>query len=110
MIFHTAKTVNEVITWRGVKKINRKPQLVGGGDFGPIHQKSDFETVQFHQTILDMQTYIYSQHSVTRTLRGMKNLFEIANVRVIERILYGRGFQGKNKFYRMFELSHVDCI
>ena len=60
----------------------------------------------------------YSQHPVTRTLRRMNNLFEIANVRVIERILYGRGFQGKNKFsriiecssYRAVELPDVDCI
>ena len=48
---------------------------------------------------------IYSQHPVTRTLRGMKNPFEIANVRVIERILYGRGFQGGNKFGRISECS-----
>ena len=28
--------------------------------------------------------YIYSQHPVTRTLRGNQNLFEIANIRVNE--------------------------
>ena len=59
VIFNTSKTGNDVITWRGVKIFNRKPQLVGGGgDFGPIHQKSAFESVQFLQSILDIQTYI----------------------------------------------------
>ena len=39
---------------------NRKPQHDGGGgDFGPIYQKSAFETVQVLQSILDIQTYIY---------------------------------------------------
>ena len=28
---HLPKTGNYVITWRGVKNFNRKPQLVGGG-------------------------------------------------------------------------------
>ena len=54
---------------------------------------------------LKYHIYKYSQHPVIRTLRGMKNMFEIANVRVIGRILYGRGFQGKNKFSRIIECS-----
>ena len=54
---------------------------------------------------LQLWQYNYSQHPVTRTLRGMKNPFEIANVRVIERILYGRVFQGGNKFGRISECS-----
>ena len=53
---HYSKTGNYVITWRGVKNINRKPQLVGGGgNFGPIYQKSAFETVQVLQSILAIQ-------------------------------------------------------
>ena len=58
-----------------------------------------------NSAILSVLFSMYSQHPVTQTLRGMKNLFEIANVPVIERILYGRGFQGKNKFSRIIECS-----
>ena len=63
---------NDVITWRGVKNFNRKPQLVGGGgggNFGPIDQKSAYETVQFLQSILDIQTYIYKGALRSRSLR-----------------------------------------
>ena len=39
---HFPKTGNDVINWRGVKKFNRKLQLVGGGKFWPDRPKISF--------------------------------------------------------------------
>ena len=39
---HLPKTGNYVITWRGMKNFNRKPQLVGGGEFWPDIPKISF--------------------------------------------------------------------
>ena len=58
VLFTHFRTGNDVTAWRGVKKFNRKPQLVGGGNFGPIFQRSAFKTVQFLQSILDIKTNI----------------------------------------------------
>ena len=58
----------------------------------------------FNYNVAALGGITYSQHPVTRTLRGMKNPFEIANVRVIERILYGGVSKGK---INLVELANV---
>ena len=39
---HFPKTGNDVITWGGVKKFNRKPKLAGGGKLWPDIPKISF--------------------------------------------------------------------
>ena len=56
---HLLKTGNYVITWRGVKRLNRKPQLFGGGGaLWPETPKISFR-IRPVSSINSGHTYIY---------------------------------------------------
>ena len=51
------------------------------------------------------RTYLYSQHPLIRTYKGTKNLFELTNVRINERILQHSFLSKEIKIW--FELAKV---